>query len=245
MPEPTPPPVGGVPADRLAEGSPSDRLGGGGPDPEWQQRLTLLTGTASSPTGRTVLVAVAGVVMLVLAAVALRGGAPPPPEVHLPMATTVAPASTTTTAPDLLVHVAGAVARPGVHRLPVGARVADVIEAAGGPGPDADLDRLNLAAPLADGTRVFVPRVGEPVPAVHGGDAGGGGGASGSAEPVDINTADAALLETLPGVGPATAAAILDERARRGRFTSVEDLLDVRGIGEAKLAAIRDLVVVS
>ncbi|HUF31610.1 MAG TPA: ComEA family DNA-binding protein [Acidimicrobiales bacterium] len=244
MPEPTPP-SGGVPADPLDGGPLLDRVGGDGPDPEWQQRLALLTGSVPAPPGRAVLVAVAGVVALVLAAVALRGGAPPPPEVHLPMATTVAPASTATTAPDLVVHVAGAVVRPGVHRLPAGARVADLLEVAGGPAPDADLDRLNLAAPLADGTRVFVPRVGEPVPSVHGGDIGSGGGASGLGQLVDINTADAALLETLPGIGPATAAAILDERARRGRFTRVEDLLDVRGIGEAKLAAIRDRVVVS
>ncbi len=161
---------------------------------------------------------------------------PVPVDAALPL---VEPSSvTTTTAPaaPLVVHVAGAVASPGVRRLPPGSRVIDAVEAAGGLRADADTDRVNLAAELVDGTQVYVPAVGEPVPP---GASGSSGEASG---PIDLNTADATALETLPGVGPATAAAIIDHRERNGPFTSVDGLLDVRGIGEAKLAQIRDLV---
>jgi competence protein ComEA len=98
---------------------------------------------------------------------------------------------------------------------------------------------VNLAATIIDGQQVYVPRVGEAAPQVVGatGDGGGGGGGL-----VDVNTATAEELDTLPGVGPATAQAILDAREQRGSFSSVEELLDVRGIGEAKLEALRDLV---
>lgn len=157
-----------------------------------------------------------------------------------------------TSAPDparILVHAAGAVRSPGLYELADGARVADLVAAAGGGRDDADLDRLNLAEPLVDGSRVEVPVVGEEIagPLVTGPGAAGVAG-SGSPTPatapalVDLNTATAAELESLPGVGPATAQAILDHRAANGPFTSVDGLLDVRGIGEAKLAALRDLV---
>jgi competence protein ComEA len=141
------------------------------------------------------------------------------------------------------VHVAGAVAAPGVHELAAGARVVDAIEAAGGLAADADGSRINLAAPLTDGARVYVPAVGEePPPVAVGGLTGDAGSAP--AGPVDLNTADAAALEALPGVGPATAAAIIEHRAEIGAFSSVDELLDVPGIGEAKLEALRDLVTV-
>jgi competence protein ComEA len=199
--------------------------------------------------------AVAVVVAVVAGTAVLRGPAPPPPELSLPVAGGPGdPAASTTasvavTAPsEVVVHAAGAVARPGVYRLASGARVADLLDAAGGPVGDADLDRLNLAAPLEDGGRVFVPVAGAEVPPVAegaGGDPADGGDGSGAPDgPVDLNTATLDELDTLPGVGPTTAQAIIDERARRGRFRSVEDLLDVRGIGEAKLAALRDLVTV-
>lgn len=167
--------------------------------------------------------------------------APAPVDATLPL---VEPASvTTTTAPagPVVVHVAGAVGVPGVQRLPAGSRVIDAVDAAGGLRPDADAGRVNLAAELVDGSQVYVPAVGEAPPTVVGADAGV---AAGSAEGglVDLNTADSAALETLPGVGPATAAAIIDHRERHGPFASVEGLLDVRGIGEAKLAQLRDLV---
>jgi competence protein ComEA len=156
------------------------------------------------------------------------------------------------------VHAAGQVTAPGVYSVPSGARVADLVTAAGGLLPEADLDRLNLAARVVDGTRVYIPRKGEAPPAeAPGGDpvaaAGGGAGATGgggaggpsAAGPVDLNTATAAQLDTLPGVGPATTADILTYRARHGRFKSVTELLEVPGIGPSKLEAIRPLVVVS
>ena len=121
--------------------------------------------------------------------------------------------------------------------------------------PEADIDRLNLAAKVVDGTRVYIPRKGEAAaraavagdpaawrPGPPGGRRGGGRSAGG---PVDLNTATADQLDTLPGVGPATAAAILTYRTRHGRFKSVTELLEVPGIGPAKLEAIRPLVMVS
>lgn len=153
---------------------------------------------------------------------------------------------------EIVVQAAGAVGRPGVHRLPAGSRVDDLIRAAGGLGPDADPDRVNLAAPLNDGERIWVPRVGEDeIPEVVPGSGGSGSppeGEPGSGEvggaPVDLNTATTTELESLPGIGPATASAILTHRDQIGRFGSVDELIDVRGIGEAKLEQLRPLVTV-
>ncbi len=212
--------------------------------PSWRDRLDLLVDTpAWSPT--SIGLGVAGMVaVVVVGIVLLRPATTPAPEVELPRAGGPAdPATTTTTAaPEAVAHAAGAVQVPGVYRVPPGGRVGDLLALAGGAAPDADLNRLNLAAPVTDGSQVYVPRVGEvpPTPvAPPGGEAGASGQAAG---PLDINTATQAELEELPGVGPATAEAILAERDRRGRFETVDDLLDVRGIGEAKLAQVRDLV---
>jgi len=142
------------------------------------------------------------------------------------------------------VHVAGAVAKPGVYDLDANARVIDAVEAAGGGAADADLNRLNLAAKIADGQRVHVQRVGEaaaPAPATP------GGAGDGSADPsalVNINSATPAELETLPGIGPTLAEAIIAERERRGGFRSVNELRDVRGIGEKRFADLKDKVTI-
>jgi competence protein ComEA len=144
------------------------------------------------------------------------------------------------------VHVAGAVAKPGVYDLDAAARVIDAIEAAGGGTPDADLNRLNLAAKIADGQRVLVQRVGEAAPGGSA-SAGGSGSAGGSADPsalVSLNSATQAELEVLPGIGPTLAEAIITERERRGGFRSVNELRDVRGIGEKRFADLKDKVTI-
>jgi competence protein ComEA len=144
------------------------------------------------------------------------------------------------------VHVAGAVAKPGVYDLDAAARVIDAIEAAGGGAPDADLNRLNLAAKVADGQRVLVQRVGEAAPAGSV-SPGGSGSAGGSADPsglVSLNSATQAELEALPGIGPSLAGAIITERERRGGFRSVNELRDVRGIGEKRFADLKDKVTI-
>ena len=150
----------------------------------------------------------------------------------------------------LIVHAAGAVVHPGVYELPAGARVDELIRSAGGVAAAADIDALNLAAPLTDGMRLYVPRRGQSVPSVVDGaiPSGPPANAVGPAAPasaaaagqvINLNTATAEQLDSLPGVGPATAEAILDYRTQHGRFRSVAELLEVRGIGEAKLAGLR------
>jgi competence protein ComEA len=205
------------------------------------------------PEGAARLRAVATVLLLVVAGVVtwwvLRPPRAPATELSLPFApgapgSSTASSATTTTAGDVVVHAAGAVVAPGLHRLPAGSRVADLLAAAGGPAGDADLDRVNLAAPVADGERVWFPRVGEEAPPTVAGPSRSG--ASGTGEPavVDLNTATAADLEALPGVGPSIAAAIVEHRERSGPFGSVDELLDVPGIGPARLEELRPFVTV-
>lgn len=143
-------------------------------------------------------------------------------------------------ADDVVVHVAGAVGASGVYSLPGDARVIDAVQAAGGFAADAQPDAVNLAAPLTDGERVYIPREGETTPA----SVEDAGAASAPAGPIDINRATVDDLDELPGVGPATAAAIVAHREQHGPFGSVDDLADVRGIGPAKLEALRGLVTV-
>lgn len=144
--------------------------------------------------------------------------------------------------PVVLVHVVGEVGAAGVVELSDGSRVADAIAAAGGAGAEADLSALNLAEVVTDGQQVRVPRTGEE-PVVAAGAAGPGPG-SGSAGLVDLNRADAATLETLPGIGPVLAERIAAWRTERGRFATVDDLQQVSGIGPALLEKLRPRVTV-
>ncbi|GGB88317.1 hypothetical protein N798_14080 [Knoellia flava TL1] len=164
---------------------------------------------------------------------------------------TDARAASASAAAVLVVHVVGQVRRPGVYRMPTGARVGDAVTAAGGATPTADLAAVNLARVLVDGEQVHVPRPGESVPAAgaaggpdgssggggsSGGSGGGSGASGGSGGTVSLNSADLAALDTLPGVGPVLAQRILDWRTEHGRFTSIEELGEVSGIGEKLLA---------
>ncbi|MFZ4519722.1 MAG: helix-hairpin-helix domain-containing protein [Microthrixaceae bacterium] len=182
------------------------------------------------------------------------GGAPATGSSGTPGGAAAAP---TTSGGPVTVHVAGAVLRPGVVTLAAGGRVVDAVQAAGGMAAGADPDRVNLAARVVDGERVVVPVVGQPVPAEvpatppagsgttrSSGTGGPPGPSSAPAAPVDLNRATAEELDTLPGVGPSTAAAIVAHRESSGPFRSVDDLLDVRGIGDARLETLRPLVTV-
>lgn len=188
-------------------------------------------------------IGIGAAVVLVIAALAVtvaigivRGALNPVEDV--PVEPTSAPVATASA--DLYIHVSGAVATPGLYVLPTGSRVVDAIAAAGGFAADADRDAANLARTLADGEQLLVPREGEtPVPA----PSGVGSAPSGDAK-VNLNTADSALLETLPRIGPALAERIIAWRDDNGGFTSVEDLLAVPGIGDKMLESLHDLVTV-
>jgi len=143
----------------------------------------------------------------------------------------------------LVVQVVGAVRRPGLYRLPAGSRTAEAVARAGGPTRHADTELINLAAPLADGTQVVVPRKTAPGMAASGSAGTGVPGEGGQPQgPVHLNTATLADLDALPGIGPVTAQRILDYRQKHGAFSSVDDLDAVPGIGPARMAQLRDLV---
>ena len=178
---------------------------------------------------------VGGLVALVLLILAgrllLHSGA----SASVPVPAPIVP-STTAPAQALVVDVVGAVRRPGLYRLSQGARIADALARAGGATPKAQLDLVNLAAPVSDGEQIVVPRRG----AVAASGAGGGGAAP--AGPVHLNTATLEQLDALPGVGPVTAQKILDYRQEHGAFGSVDELDAIPGIGPARLEQLRDLV---
>ncbi len=151
--------------------------------------------------------------------------------------------------PTVLVHVVGEVASPGVVTLGVGSRVADAVARAGGALPAADLERVNLARIVADGEQVHVPAPGEPLLPGSGGAAApsgpAGAGSSGiESPPVNLNTADVAALDTLPGVGPVLAQRIVQWRQEHGPFASVQELNEVSGIGDKLFAQLRTRVIV-
>jgi competence protein ComEA len=186
---------------------------------------------------------------------------PPPPESTIVFATTSVVSSGGSNnsgvgaIPTFIrVHVAGEVLRPGVYQLPGTARVVDAVDAAGGPTALADVDVINLAAALFDAAQVFVPRRGSvgtrapiprPLPGVNVPPSPNANTPEGaSSVRVNINTASISDLDTLSGVGPSTAKAIIDYRTKNGPFGSIEDLLNVRGIGPTKLDAMREQVTV-
>lgn len=236
------------------------------PSPSWRGRLETWAETLDLSPFRLLL----GLVVLAVggfAAWRLLAPAPLPPEMTLPFASTTVAAGaadgTTDGGPNashslpanaieqsatpepggqpsqLVVHVAGAVQAAGVQRLPAGARIVDAVDAAGGAASDADLARINLAAPVEDGQQVYVPRVGEDLSHATGVGANGAAGADAGGL-VNVNAASADELEALPGVGPVTAEAIVAHREENGPFGSVDELVDVRGIGDAKLESLRD-----
>jgi competence protein ComEA len=162
---------------------------------------------------------------------------------HLPGAGTASQAAPAPVAavradagPALVVHVVGAVHRPGLYRFSARSRVADAVARAGGATRHADLTLINLAAPLADGTQVVVP-----VKAPPGAGGTSAGGATAPAGPVHLNVATLEQLDSLPGVGPVTAQKILDYRQKHGAFSSLEELDAIPGIGSARIEQLRDV----
>lgn len=157
-----------------------------------------------------------------------------------PPTSSVVAAPSSASAAVIVVDVAGKVVRPGIYRLPAGARVFDALQAAGGVRPGVDTVTINLAAPLQDGEQVVVGVSGVPPP---GGALPAGSGAS-SASVVNLNSATLEELESLPGVGPVLGQHILDWRSAHGRFDSVDQLNEVSGIGEVTFAELKDLVTI-
>ena len=171
----------------------------------------------------------------------------PHPQPSAPVAVVSTPFPTTTPLPTptpapIRIHVSGAVRTPDVYELPLGSIVRDAVEAAGGPTGDADLDHINLAVELRDQQQVYVPRQGEknPPPPISGNEPAGGPAVT----QVNINTATAAELETLPRIGPTTAQRILEYREVNGPFETIEDIQNVPGIGSATFKGFEALITV-
>jgi competence protein ComEA len=158
------------------------------------------------------------------------------------LAPSVAPLTKTAAAPALVVvDVVGAVRLPGLYKLAQGARIADAVARAGGATRKADLTMINLAAPLADGEQVVVPKRGAAAPSAAPSGTDGSAGVATSG-PVHLSTATLEQLDSLPGVGPVTAQKVLDYRQTHGAFTSVDELDAVPGIGPARMEQLKDLV---
>lgn len=195
----------------------------------WRERLQELAGRRHE--ARSLLLFVGALALLAL----VIGGREAPAQIAPPAS---GPAPTAAASPaaggPVLVHVAGAVRRPELYEFPAGARVADAIDTAGGPLPKADLDALNLAQPLVDGAQVLVPLRGDDAPATNAPT-----GTTTGISAIPLNSADQAQLETIPGIGPVTATAILEHRDELGGYESLDQLLDVDGIGPATLDDIR------
>ncbi len=177
------------------------------------------------------------VVIILVAVLLFQALKPPSQPIILSTATPDALPEATPTPRPLRVYVSGAVQQPDVYVLPPDSILKDAVMAAGGPASDADLDRINLASPVTDGQHVYVPRLGEenlPVEPPSSLPVSPG--------KVNINTADAASLESLPGIGPTLAQRILDYRQASGPFERIEDVMEVSGIGPGIFEQIRDLI---
>jgi competence protein ComEA len=213
------------PARSRADPTGAGALGGGAFDP--------------GRRGVRMLAFVAALVVLVAAGLAWRARPRAEPVAATSPNAPAASASATSSG-EIVAAVAGRVRRPGLVRLPSGARVADALTAAGGVLPGTDVSFLNLARPVADGELIVVgvtPPPGDGAPA-------GPSGAVGAGEKVNLNTATLAQLDSLPGVGPVLAQRILDHRAQHGAFRSVSELRQVDGIGDARYEQLKDLVTV-
>jgi competence protein ComEA len=177
------------------------------------------------------------VALVLIALAAMQALRPNPQPIQLSTATPQPSPQATATPRSPRVYVSGAVREPDVYTLTPDSIVKDAILAAGGATGEADLDRINLALPVADGQHVYVPHQNEqdpPVPAPA--------GPSTAETQININTADQASLETLPGIGPALAQRIIDYRQSHGPFQKTEDLMEVSGIGPAILDSVRELI---
>lgn len=194
--------------------------------------------------GVKALAAVAGLVVLVAAFLAWHARPqvdPVPPVPSSEVISTSPPAAAAgkaSAAGEVVIAVAGKVKKPGLVRLPVGSRVADALQAAGGARPGVDVSVLNLARKVVDGELIMV---GASAPPVAAAPTGAGAAAQG---PINLNTATLADLDTLPGVGPVLAQRILDARTAQGGFTAVSDLRKVDGIGDSRFEQLKDLVTV-
>jgi competence protein ComEA len=199
--------------------------------------LGRILGSARASSSEMGLVALLGLAILGASILVwVRSSDPPAP----PVQRVVAPSPTPAPAKRLIVHVAGQVSSPGVYEVPEGSRVKDAIAAAGGPMEPADVNALNLAAPLADGQKIVVTKPGDTPPvavALADGEAAAG-------IKVNLNSATQAQLEELPSVGPVIAERILAYRQTKGAFKSTRQLLDVSGVGPKKYEALKDLVTV-
>jgi competence protein ComEA len=189
---------------------------------------------------RFLLAAAVALVLLLLAARFILPAGTTTPAAPLPPPPAPGTSATGTPGTRVVVDVVGAVRRPGLYRLQPGSRIADAVARAGGATGKANLAQVNLAAPIADGEQVVVPKRGlTAAPA-----AGGTGGVAGTpTAPVQLSTATLEQLDSLPGIGPVTAQKILDYRLKHGAFSSVDELDAVPGIGPARMDQLRDLVV--
>jgi competence protein ComEA len=188
------------------------------------------------PVSRTSALVGVGLAFVVLVLVGQRlaqAGATEAPE---PAAVPLEPVATPPERALVVVHVVGAVRRPGIYRLRDGARIADAVRRAGGAVRRADLTAVNLAAPLVDGVQILVPLAGRATTGREGAESGAAGGM------VSLSSATVAELDELPGIGPVTAQKIVDYRAEHGAFASVDDLDAVPGIGPTRIEQLRPLV---